>query len=101
MNRGYNPEAAKLGSEDVAAGGNLHTIIKAVREIKGEDGIFQLKDLLGLGETVDDIIALFNYYSEGDPSDPNDDAFIAERIISSGTAYGRGTGAFRKIGSGG
>ena len=101
VNGGFNPEAAKLGAADVSAGGRLHTVIKSVREIKGDDGIFQLKDLLRLGETLDDIVALFNYYSEGDPLDPNDDAFIAERIISSGTAYGRGTGAFRKIGSGG
>ena len=100
MNGGYNPEAAKLGTEDVAAGGHIHEIVKAVRDIKGEDGVFQVKDLLNLGDAIDDVVALFGYYSEGDPSDPNDDAFIAERIISSGTAYGRGTGAFRKIGSG-
>jgi hypothetical protein len=101
MNGGYNPEAAQLATADVAAGGRLHEIIKSVRGIKGEDGVFQLKDLLRLGPTLDDIVGYFNYVSEGDPADPNDDVYIAERIISSGTAYGRGTGAFKKIGSGG
>jgi hypothetical protein len=99
MNGGYNPEAAQLHANDIAAGGRLHEIIKSVREIKGEDGVFQLRDLLSLGPTLDDIVGFFNYVSEGDPSDPNDDVYIAERIISSGTAYGRGTGAFKKIGT--
>ncbi len=101
MNGGYNPEAAQLSAADVAAGGRLHEIIKGVRDIKGEDGVFQLKDLLNLGNVLDDIVALFNYMSEGDPGDPKDDAYIADRIIASGVAYGRGTGVFKKIGTGG
>lgn len=99
VNGGYNPAAAQLGTQDIGAGKNIHEIVKAVREVKGPNGVFELKDLLGLGEIVDDIVALFGYYAEGDPTDPNDDVYIAERVISSGTAYGRGTGAFRKIGA--
>lgn len=99
MNGGYNPQAAQLDTEDITAGGDLHEIVKGIREIKGADGKFQLKDLLGLGPVVDNIVSYFGYMTKGDVNDPNDDAYVAERAISSGVAYGRGTGVFKKIGT--
>lgn len=96
----YSEEKAQFAPEDLKAGGDIANIVKGVREVKGADDEFDLGDLVALGpKIVGNIVSFFGYIAKGDPTDPNDDAFIAERVISSGTAFGRGTEAFRKIGT--